>query len=46
VMIMLLASRRKVMRTFRLPLRLKLLGWGATLVMAAVTIAMFATLGR
>jgi Mn2+/Fe2+ NRAMP family transporter len=46
VMIMLLASRRKVMRTFRLPLRLKVLGWGATLVMAAVTIAMFATLGR
>jgi Mn2+/Fe2+ NRAMP family transporter len=46
VMIMLLASRRKVMRTFRLPLRLKVLGWGASLVMAAVTIAMFATLGR
>ena len=46
VMIMLLASRRKVMGTFRLPLRLKLLGWGATLVMAAVTMAMLATLGR
>ena len=46
VMIMLLASRRKVMGAFRLPLRLKVLGWGATLVMAGVTIAMFATLGR
>jgi Mn2+/Fe2+ NRAMP family transporter len=30
VMIMLLASRRKVMGTFALPLRLKILGWTAT----------------
>jgi NRAMP (natural resistance-associated macrophage protein)-like metal ion transporter len=46
IMIMLLASRRRVMGAFRLPLRLKLLGWAATLVMAGVTIAMFTTMGR
>ena len=46
VMIMLLASRRKVMGTFELPLRLKILGWTATLVMAGVTVAMFATMGH
>ncbi|HYN04725.1 MAG TPA: divalent metal cation transporter [Vicinamibacteria bacterium] len=46
VMIMLLASRRKVMGTFELPLRLKILGWTATSVMAAVTVAMFATMGH
>ena len=46
VMIMLLASRRKVMGTFKLPLRLKILGWTATFVMAAVTVAMFATMGH
>jgi NRAMP (natural resistance-associated macrophage protein)-like metal ion transporter len=46
VMIMLLASRRKVMGTFRLSLRLKILGWTATLVMAAAAVAMFATMGR
>lgn len=41
--IMTLASRRKVMGAFTLSLRLKLLGWGATGVMAAVTLGMFAT---
>jgi NRAMP (natural resistance-associated macrophage protein)-like metal ion transporter len=46
VMIMLLASRRKVMGSFKLSPRLKILGWTATLVMASVTIAMFATMGR
>jgi NRAMP (natural resistance-associated macrophage protein)-like metal ion transporter len=46
VMIMLLASRRKVMGSFRLPLRLKILGWSATLLMAAVTVAMFVTMGH
>ena len=46
VMIMLLASRRKVMGSFRLPRRLTILGWTATFVMAAVTVAMFATMGR
>jgi len=46
VMIMILASRRQVMGTFTLPWRLKLLGWGATGVMAAVTLGMFATLGK
>ena len=46
VMIMVLASRRKVMGTFELPMRLKILGWTATFVMAAVTVAMFATIGH
>ena len=46
VMIMLMASRKKVMGTFTLSLRLKILGWGATLVMAAVTVGMFATMGK
>jgi Mn2+/Fe2+ NRAMP family transporter len=46
VMIMLLASRRKVMGTFKLPLWLKILGWTATFVMAAVTVAMFANIGH
>ena len=45
-MIMLLASRRKVMGSFKLPLRLTILGWSATLVMAAAAVAMFATMGR
>jgi NRAMP (natural resistance-associated macrophage protein)-like metal ion transporter len=46
VMIMLLASRRKVMGSFKLPMRLTVLGWAATFVMAAVTVAMFATMGH
>jgi len=46
VMIMLLASRRKVMGSFKLPLRLRILGWSATFVMAAVSVAMFATMGH
>jgi NRAMP (natural resistance-associated macrophage protein)-like metal ion transporter len=46
VMIVLLASRRTVMGSFTLPLRLKILGWAATPVMAAVTVAMFATMGH
>jgi Mn2+/Fe2+ NRAMP family transporter len=46
VMIMILASRRQVMGKFTLPWRLKLLGWSATGVMAAVTLGMFATLGK
>jgi hypothetical protein len=33
------------MGSFTLPLRLKLLGWAATAVMAAVTVGMFATFG-
>ncbi len=45
VIIMLLSCRKSVMGSFTLPLRLKLLGWSATAVMAAVTVAMFATLG-
>jgi Mn2+/Fe2+ NRAMP family transporter len=46
VMIMILASRRKVMGDFTLSWRLRILGWAATGVMAAVTLGMFATLGK
>jgi len=42
-MIMLMASRRKVMGQFALKPWLKALGWIATAVMAAATIGMFAT---
>jgi len=43
VVIMLLAGRKDVMGEFTLPRRLKLLGWCATAVMAAVTVGMFVT---
>jgi Mn2+/Fe2+ NRAMP family transporter len=43
VVIMLLASRKAVMGAFTLPPRLKVLGWCATAVMAAVTVGMFAS---
>jgi NRAMP (natural resistance-associated macrophage protein)-like metal ion transporter len=46
VMIMLLASRRNVMGSFKLPVRLKVLGWIATTVMAAAAVGMFVTMGR
>jgi len=46
VMIMLLASRENVMGKFTLSLRLKVLGWSATAVMAAVSVGMFATMGK
>jgi len=46
VVIMTLASRKKVMGKFTLPLRLKVLGWSATAVMSAVTVGMFAAFGR
>jgi Mn2+/Fe2+ NRAMP family transporter len=46
VMIMILASRENVMGKFTLSLRLKVLGWSATVVMAAVSMGMFATMGR
>jgi Mn2+/Fe2+ NRAMP family transporter len=45
IMIMLMASRPKVMRQFTLGPWLKTLGWLATAVMAAAAIGMFATLG-
>jgi NRAMP (natural resistance-associated macrophage protein)-like metal ion transporter len=44
ITIMLLASRRKVMGEFRLPLRLRILGWSATGVMAGITLALFVLL--
>ena len=45
VVIMLLACRKTVMGAFTLPLGLKVLGWSATVVMAAVAAGMFATMG-
>ena len=45
-MMMLLASRPKVMGRFTLPLGLKTVGWASTAVMAAATVAMVATIGR
>ena len=45
VMMMLLSSKETVMGRFVLPRPLKLLGWLATLVMAAAAIGMFATAG-
>lgn len=44
VLIMLLASRSKVMGKFTSPRALKALGWAATGVMGAATLVMFATL--
>ena len=46
VVIMLLAAQRKVMGKFAISLRLKLVGWLATTVMAAAAVVMFATWGR
>jgi Mn2+/Fe2+ NRAMP family transporter len=46
VMMMLLASRPKVMGRFVLPLSLKVVGWIATAAMAAAAVGMFATLGQ
>jgi NRAMP (natural resistance-associated macrophage protein)-like metal ion transporter len=45
VMIMLMASQRKVMRQFTLSPSLKTLGWLGTAVMTAAAIGMFATWG-
>jgi Mn2+/Fe2+ NRAMP family transporter len=44
-MIMLMASRKKVMREFALTKLLAVLGWLATAVMAAAAVGMFATWG-
>jgi Mn2+/Fe2+ NRAMP family transporter len=46
VMVMLIASRRKIMGAFALPVGLRILGWAATLVMAAVSVAMFVAMKR
>jgi Mn2+/Fe2+ NRAMP family transporter len=46
VVIMLLAARRKVMGKFSISLRLKVVGWLATVVMAAAAVVMFATWGH
>ncbi len=45
LVIMLLASRRSVMGDFTLPLRLRVLGWGATVIMAAMAAALFTISG-
>ncbi len=46
VMIMIIASQKKVMGQFTLSLSMKALGWTATVVMAAVSVGMFATMGN
>ena len=46
VVIMLLATRRQVMGAFRLPGRLRVLGWAATAVMMVSALALCALLGR
>jgi len=46
VMMMLLASRKKVMGPFTLGPGLKVVGWAATLVMLVAAIGMFATWGQ
>lgn len=46
VMMMLLSSNQSVMRHFRLPKFLKLLGWISVVVMTAAAIGMFATWGN
>ena len=43
VLIMLLASRRKTMGKFPIPLWLKSLGWAATAAMGAATVVMIVT---
>ena len=45
VMMMHLSSNRPAMGDFRLPVGLKIVGWLATLVMAAAAIGLFATWG-
>ncbi|MBV9995710.1 MAG: divalent metal cation transporter [Caulobacteraceae bacterium] len=42
-MMMLLATRKKVMKEFTLPAPLQIAGWAATLVMAAAAVGMIAT---
>jgi len=46
IVIMLLATRRQVMGAFRLPRRLRVLGWSATGVMMVSALALCALLGR
>lgn len=46
VVIMMLSTNSRVMGTFALPPWLKIMGWVATLVMAAAAIIMFATWGK
>jgi Mn2+/Fe2+ NRAMP family transporter len=43
---MLLASRRKVMGEFTLPIYLKILGWLATGIMALAAVGMLLTSGK
>jgi Mn2+/Fe2+ NRAMP family transporter len=44
VMMMLMASGRKIMGDFTLPLVLKIVGWLATAIMGAAAVGMFATM--
>ena len=45
VVMMMLASRHDIMGRFAVKGLLRLLGWAATVVMAGVVVAMFATMG-
>jgi NRAMP (natural resistance-associated macrophage protein)-like metal ion transporter len=46
VVTMLMGANPKVMGQFTLPLRLRVVGWVATLVMLVASVGLFATLGR
>ncbi|HEX4025007.1 MAG TPA: divalent metal cation transporter [Steroidobacteraceae bacterium] len=46
IVIMLLGANRRIMGQFVLPWGLKILGWAATVVMAAAAVVMFVTWGR
>jgi NRAMP (natural resistance-associated macrophage protein)-like metal ion transporter len=46
VVTMLMGANPKVMGQFTLPLRLRVIGWVATLVMLVASVGLFATLGR
>ncbi len=46
VVTMFMAASPKVMGQFTLPLRLRIVGWIATVVMLVASIGLFATLGR
>ena len=45
-LMMLMASNRKVMGKFKLPLQLRILGWTATCIMALAALGIFLTAGK
>jgi Mn2+/Fe2+ NRAMP family transporter len=46
IMLMHLASHRKAMGDFKLPIGLRIVGWLATIAMAVAALGMFATMGK